>query len=396
MNTLLLPASDESVARAAQLIKDGQLVGFPTETVYGLGADALNARAVLEIFAAKGRPADNPLFVHIARWEEMEPLCHINDMARKLAEAFWPGPLTMILPKKELVPAAVTAGLDSVAIRMPSHPVAHALIEKSGCPIAAPSGNRSGRPSPTLAAHMMEDMDGRIPLILDGGPRDVGVESTVVALTGDIATVLRPGGVTPEMIAAVLGEVQVADSVMRPLKEGEAAPSPGMKHKHYAPKARMTLYEGEAEAVAQRKGTDPGRQRPPAPVRPPELRRSGPGRMGGRPQYLCPAASGGHRRRDPGIQRKLAGKRRRPGCHEPYGPGGGVRYRKALRQMGQHRQQTQARRAQEADAGHVDGVDADARPGDQGASDQRPQGADRPGKPPMEAAAHPCMDANNG
>ena len=146
----------------------------------------------------------------------------------------------------------VTAGLDSVAIRMPSHPVARALIEACGLPIAAPSGNRSGRPSPTLAAHMLEDMDGRVPLILDGGACDVGVESTVVALTGDIATVLRPGGITPDMLAGVLGQVQVADSVMRPLKEGEAAPSPGMKHKHYAPRARMTLYEGTAEAVAAR------------------------------------------------------------------------------------------------------------------------------------------------
>ena len=252
MNTQLLPADEHSIAQAAALIRAGGLVGFPTETVYGLGADALNPRAVLDIFAAKGRPADNPLIVHITHWAELEPLCQANEMARKLADAFWPGPLTMILPKKEIVPPEVTAGLDSVAIRMPSHPVARALIRESGCPIAAPSGNRSGRPSPTLAAHMMEDMDGRIPLILDGGPCDVGVESTVVALTGDIATVLRPGGVTPEMIAAVLGEVQVADSVMRPLKEGEAAPSPGMKHKHYAPKARMTLYEGEAEAVAQR------------------------------------------------------------------------------------------------------------------------------------------------
>ena len=149
----------------------------------------------------------------------MEPLCHINDMARRLAAAFWPGPLTMILPKKDIVPAVVTAGLDSVAIRMPSHPVARALIEACGLPIAAPSGNRSGRPSPTLAAHMLEDMDGRIPLILDGGACDVGVESTVVALTGDIATVLRPGGITPDMLAGVLGQVQVADSVMRPLED---------------------------------------------------------------------------------------------------------------------------------------------------------------------------------
>jgi len=249
---MCVSANADAIAQGAELIKNGALVGFPTETVYGLGADALNEKAVLDIFAAKGRPADNPLIVHIAEWAELEPLCHPNDMARKLAQAFWPGPLTMILPKKEIVPAAVTAGLDSVAIRMPSHPVARALIAESGCPIAAPSGNRSGRPSPTCAAHMLEDMDGRVPLILDGGPCDVGVESTVVSLTGDTAVVLRPGGVTPEMIAAVLGECRVADSVMRPLKEGEAAPSPGMKHKHYAPKAHMTLYEGQPQAVAAR------------------------------------------------------------------------------------------------------------------------------------------------
>ena len=252
MNTQVFPADQKSIALAARLIREGALVGFPTETVYGLGADALNTQAVLSIFAAKGRPADNPLIVHIAHLEEMERLCHVNAPARKLADAFWPGPLTVILPKKEAVPSAVTAGLDSVAIRMPSHPVARALIEESGCPIAAPSGNRSGRPSPTLAAHMLEDMSGIIPLILDGGACQVGVESTVVALTGDIATVLRPGGITPQMIAAVLGECQVADSVMRPLKEGEAAPSPGMKHKHYAPRARMTLYEGDAQAVSAR------------------------------------------------------------------------------------------------------------------------------------------------
>ena len=250
MKTLLLPADENGVARGAALIREGKLVGFPTETVYGLGADALNARAVLDIFAAKGRPADNPLIVHIADMREMEPLCHVNDMARKLADTFWPGPLTMILPKKEKVPDAVTAGLDSVAIRMPGHPAARALIAKSGCPIAAPSGNRSGRPSPTLAAHMLEDMNGIIPLILDGGPCAVGVESTVVSLTGDVATVLRPGGITPEMIAAVLGECQVADSVMRPLKEGEVARSPGMKYRHYAPTGALTIVQGEANAVA--------------------------------------------------------------------------------------------------------------------------------------------------
>ena len=205
MRTLCLPADSASIAQAAQLLRAGEIVGFPTETVYGLGANALSDPAVRKIFAAKERPADNPLIVHIAALADMEPLCHINDMARRLAAAFWPGPLTMILPKKDIVPAVVTAGLDSVAIRMPSHPVARALIEACGLPIAAPSGNRSGRPSPTTAAHMLEDMDGRIPLILDGGPCDVGVESTVVDMTGPIPRILRPGGVTREQIASVCG-----------------------------------------------------------------------------------------------------------------------------------------------------------------------------------------------
>ena len=160
MQTKVLKPTPESLALAAEILQKGGLVAFPTETVYGLGADATTAEAAKAIFAAKGRPADNPLIVHIAALADMEPLCHINDMARRLAAAFWPGPLTMILPKKDIVPAVVTAGLDSVAIRMPSHPVARALIEACGLPIAAPSGNRSGRPSPTLAAHMLEDMDG--------------------------------------------------------------------------------------------------------------------------------------------------------------------------------------------------------------------------------------------
>ena len=250
MRTQLLKADEISLQLAAKLLKEGQVVGSPTETVYGLGADALNESAVRAIFAAKERPADNPLIVHVAEFQDLEPLCHINDMARKLNDAFWPGPLTMILPKKDIVPTVVTANLDSVAIRMPAHPVAQQIIRLSGCPIAAPSANRSGRPSPTQAQHVYEDMDGRIPLIIDGGESDVGVESTVVSLTGDTAVVLRPGGITPEMIAAVLGTCEVADSVMRPLREGEEAPSPGMKHKHYAPKAPMTLYAGEKEKVA--------------------------------------------------------------------------------------------------------------------------------------------------
>ena len=247
-------ATPESIAQAAAIIRAGGLVGFPTETVYGLGANALNAEAVRTIFAAKGRPGDNPLIVHVSRVEGILPLIRgdIPAAARRLMDAYWPGPMTLIFPKSDLIPDAVSAGLDTVGIRLPSHETARALIAESHCPIAAPSANRSGRPSPTTAAHMFEDMDGRIPLILDGGACDVGVESTVVALTGDIATVLRPGGITPDMLAGVLGQVQVADSVMRPLKEGEAAPSPGMKHKHYAPRARMTLYEGAAEAVAAR------------------------------------------------------------------------------------------------------------------------------------------------
>jgi len=252
MRTQLLKADESSLQLAAELIQAGQVVGIPTETVYGLGADALNEQAVHRIFAAKERPADNPLIVHVADFSDLEPLCHVNDMAKRLNDAFWPGPLTMILPKKNVVPTVVTAGLDSVAVRMPSHPVAQRIIRMSACPIAAPSANRSGRPSPTQAQHVFEDMDGRIPLIIDGGESDVGVESTVVALTGQTAIVLRPGGITPEMIAAVLGECEVADSVMRPLREGEEAPSPGMKHKHYAPKAPMTLYAGDEKAVAAR------------------------------------------------------------------------------------------------------------------------------------------------
>ena len=250
MKTQLLPATDESLALAARLFAEGQLVAFPTETVYGLGAHALDRAAVLGIFAAKGRPADNPLIVHIHDRSQLDGICEINDLAVRLMDAFWPGPLTIILPRKAAVPDEVTAKLDTVAVRLPSHPVAMALLKACNLPIAAPSANRSGKPSPTSAKHVFDDMDGRIPLIIDGGESDVGVESTVVSLTGDTAVVLRPGGITPEMIAAVLGTCEVADSVMRPLREGEEAPSPGMKHKHYAPKAPMTLYAGEKEKVA--------------------------------------------------------------------------------------------------------------------------------------------------
>ena len=250
MNTRVKPVTPASVAEAAALIRAGELVGMPTETVYGLGADALNPQAVLRIFEAKGRPADNPLIVHVADVADIPPLVRaIPDAARRLMEAYWPGPMTLILPKAECIPAEVSAGLDTVGIRLPGNEAARALIRTAGRPIAAPSGNRSGRPSPTTAAHMLEDMDGRIPLILDGGPCEVGVESSVIDATGEVPVILRPGGITPQMVAEVLGSVAVDEHVMKPLAEGEAARSPGMKYKHYAPKAETVIFEGEASRV---------------------------------------------------------------------------------------------------------------------------------------------------
>lgn len=251
MNTLCLPVNDESLMKAAALLRQGEVVAFPTETVYGLGANALDAEAVQKIFAAKERPADNPLIVHVASPDQLSDLCLVTETARKLMDAFWPGPLTLLLPKKDNVPDITTAGLSSVGVRCPRHPDALKMLSCCNLPIAAPSANRSGRPSPTSAAHVYEDMQGRIPLILDGGDCQVGVESTVVDVTGNIPCVLRPGAVTPEMIAGIVGDCAVAESIMRPLKEGEHAPSPGMKHRHYAPKAKMTVYVGRDEQVIQ-------------------------------------------------------------------------------------------------------------------------------------------------
>ena len=249
--TQVLKATDEALELAAQLLQKGQLVAFPTETVYGLGANALDAEAVRSIFAAKGRPADNPLIVHIHDRKQLDGLCHVNDKAVRLMDAFWPGPLTLIMPRKPAVPDAVTAGLDTVAVRMPSHPVAAAMLRACDLPIAAPSANRSGKPSPTTAKHVLDDMDGRIPLILDGGDCDVGLESTVVDVTGEVPCILRPGGVTKAMLEAVVGEVNVAGSVLRPLRPDETALSPGMRYKHYAPTGQVTLVEGdEADVVA--------------------------------------------------------------------------------------------------------------------------------------------------
>lgn len=252
MNTIVKPVTPESIAEAGAIIRAGGLVGMPTETVYGLGADALNEQAVLSIFAAKNRPADNPLIVHVASLEEITPLVReIPDAAKQLMEAFWPGPMTLILPKADCIPTAVSAGLDTVGIRMPDSEAARALIREAGTPIAAPSANRSGKPSPTTAQHVLEDMDGRIPMILDGGACAVGVESSVIDVTGETPIILRPGGITPEMVESVLGACMVDEHVMSPLREGELVRSPGMKHKHYSPEAKTAIYEGEAQRVIE-------------------------------------------------------------------------------------------------------------------------------------------------
>ena len=251
MQTRLLPAaSPQAIALAARLFSEGQLVAFPTETVYGLGANALDPRAVLSVFAAKGRPADNPLIVHIWSRGQLEGLCTVPDGAKALMDAFWPGPLTLLFPRTEKIPDEVTAGLPTVAVRMPSMPCTRDLLRACDLPIAAPSANRSGRPSPTTALHVLEDMEGRVPLILDGGPCRVGLESTVLDLTRGQPTILRPGGITKEMMEDVLGtEVALAGSVLRPLQADEKALSPGMRYKHYAPKGTVILVDGAEEAV---------------------------------------------------------------------------------------------------------------------------------------------------
>lgn len=235
---------------AAKALQQGKLVAFPTETVYGLGADALNSDAVKSIYIAKGRPSDNPLIVHISDIEMLKPLvAKIKPDVVKLVSAYWPGPLTVVLQKSEIVPDVTTGGLDTVAIRMPDHPIALELIRKANIPIAAPSANRSGRPSPTLAEHVAEDLDGRISYIIDGGPCRVGIESTVVDMTGDTATILRPGGITPSMIEKVLGKVELDKSLMDK-KNVEIPKSPGMKYRHYSPKADVFVVTGFHEDVA--------------------------------------------------------------------------------------------------------------------------------------------------
>ena len=249
MNTQVLPVNDKSIALAAELLQKGELVALPTETVYGIAADARNGEAVKKIFEAKGRPQDNPLIVHIYGMEMLKGIVsEVPDRAYKLAKAFWPGPLTMVMPRGGEVSDVTCAGLDTVGVRMPSHPVVQAVIKASGVAFAAPSANLSGKPSPTNAQDTLVDMDGRLPLILDGGESAVGVESTVVAVTGEHPMLLRPGYVTKEQMEEVLGEeVLVSPAILEKLKDGEVARSPGMKYKHYAPKADVTLLDGTFE-----------------------------------------------------------------------------------------------------------------------------------------------------
>lgn len=250
MKTLLLKANETE--KAGEILRNGGLVGIPTETVYGLAANALDGSTVAKIFAAKGRPSDNPLIVHIADLEALDDLvAYIPPAVYDLADAFWPGPLTIILDKSPLIPDEVTAGLDTVAIRMPSHPVARQIIRAAGVPLAAPSANLSGKPSPTTAVHVMHDMDGRIDAVVDGGPCEVGVESTVITLASRRPRLLRPGRITPEEIEEVLGdELVIDDAVLGKLKEGETASSPGMKYKHYSPSADVTVLKGTLENCA--------------------------------------------------------------------------------------------------------------------------------------------------
>lgn len=240
---------DEELKEASAVIRSGGLVAFPTETVYGLGGDATNPEASRKIYAAKGRPSDNPLIVHIADFSQLRNIvAEVPQEAEKLAEAFWPGPLTMILRKNDVIPYETTGGLDTVAIRMPSHPVARAFLQDSGCMIAAPSANTSGRPSPTTAQHVWGDLHGKIEILLDGGPVGIGIESTIVDLSEERPMILRPGFITQEMLSAVLGDVGM-DPGLASENSKQPPKAPGMRYRHYAPKADLTLVEGTMEEV---------------------------------------------------------------------------------------------------------------------------------------------------
>ncbi len=254
MNTKIIKIHDNDqdvFIEAGKIIRSGGLVAFPTETVYGLGANALDSEAVAGIFRAKGRPQDNPLISHIADFQEIYSLCReVPPEAELLAENFWPGPLTMVLKKSDAIPMSVSAGLDTAGIRLPSHPAARALIRAAGVPIAAPSANTSGKPSPTTAAHVLADMDGKIDMILDGGACSVGLESTVVSLCGERPRLLRPGGITLEQLESVLGKVDVDRAIREQISTNEKVSAPGMKYRHYAPRAPVTIISGTPEHTA--------------------------------------------------------------------------------------------------------------------------------------------------
>ena len=262
METRILGISEKDIQAAADILKTGGLVGFPTETVYGLGANAMDSEAVGKVYAAKGRPSDNPMIVHIAGEKEMERLTDVitPDMKR-LMEAFWPGPLTMVVPARPEVPRVTTGGLDTVAVRMPDSSTALELIREAGCPLAGPSANLSGHPSPTTAAHVYDDLHGRIDAIIQGEPCKVGIESTVIDMTSDKPMILRPGIITPEELSTALGkDVGIDPAILKKpeivkgdglLETGEdfKPKSPGMKYKHYAPKAEMIIFKGDPEKV---------------------------------------------------------------------------------------------------------------------------------------------------
>ena len=247
------PINMEYIREASEILKSGGLVAFPTETVYGLGGDATDKEASRKIYAAKGRPSDNPLIVHIAKFSQLEDITeNLPKTAKLLADAFWPGPLTMVCNKNQVIPYETTGGLDTVAVRMPNNPVALALIEESGCMIAAPSANTSGRPSPTKASHVYEDLSGKIEAILDGGAVDIGLESTIVDLTEDVVTILRPGFINMDMLREVVGEVRMDPGIVyndKGTTSGAKPKAPGMRYKHYAPKGDLTIISGEEDTV---------------------------------------------------------------------------------------------------------------------------------------------------
>ena len=248
MNTKILSTTKQDIALAGEILKSGGLVAFPTETVYGLGANALDDEAVKSIYRAKGRPSDNPLIVHVSKTEDIEPLVEeIPPKAKKLIDKFFPAPLTVILKKSPLIGNTVSGGLETVAVRMPKNEIARAVIEAAGVPVAAPSANTSGLPSPTKAQHVISDMNGKIDAIIDGGDCEFGVESTVISLAGETPVILRPGAITKEMIEAVIGKVELARAVMSEIGKDEKAPSPGMKYKHYSPKAKIIIVDSDKE-----------------------------------------------------------------------------------------------------------------------------------------------------